>query len=177
MKTFPPLHPLVSAGLPAWPSGDLDEIRPCIRARFNAEIDTALGQLLLDLWEAADDLDEGMILALSEIFGRCATAAAITGDSSFFDQVSYCVSFGSREPDQNHLERNMTARGAYLMAQLVAGKDAMHLPPHASSVARMIDAEKGNPAGTTAPSAVKDLCARQAVSLPLAEGKRGPRKN
>ena len=176
MKTFPPLHPLVSRGLPKPAAGDIEEFAPFVRARFNAEVDPVLGQLLLDLWDAADSLAEDDLSVFTDAFGRCAAAAAIVGDTSFFEQVNHCIRFGSKDTESRAIHQNMTARAAYSMARLVSGKSNMEQLPHASGVAKQIDILEGKTIGTTEPSAVVDLCNRKAVNLPLAEGKRGPRK-
>ncbi len=162
------------------PEGDLAEAAPFIRAFFNAEVDTRLGMLLLDIWETADSAgdytDPRRAAALFDQFGRCATAAAIIGDTGFFDQVTYLASHGANRIHLEHRTKNLQAIGAHGMSQLLQGKARLHEAPPASVVARMIDHAAGNPTGTTDAATVVDLCGRQAVALPLAKGKRGPVK-
>jgi hypothetical protein len=180
MKKFPPLHPFVLRGLPLMPEGDVAEAAPLVRAFFNADVDPRLGMLLLEIWQAADAIDGGTdpqrLAALSDQFGRCATAAAIVGDTGFFEQVIYLATHGAKAAQLDHRSKNLQAIGAHAMAQLLQGKARMNEAPPASVVARMIDHATGKAPGTTEAAGAVDLCARQAVSLPLAKGKRGPAK-
>ncbi len=165
---------------------ELPRIAARVRAVFNADIHPALGQLILDMEEAYDRLNVPAhedqeplppLVDLAEQFGRASAAAVLSGDLSFFDQVTHAITYPATESGARAIETNLETRRAHIWACLLKASSKDYEAPHATEVARVLDVIKGKPQGTTTAAEIVDRTKRVALQLPLApKGKRGPKK-
>lgn len=199
VKTFLPLHPLTIQNLEAFPIRSQHRTQQDISARYNAAIYPALGALIDEMldwvhwenatdWTGSDDCKPEIPLDdLAKFFGNLATGALLHGDKSFFAQVDYCMNYekdSSQTADRKKNEDILTAHRVARTKKKHEAKiekgvshDLAEISVHAGEVAEMHDLITRKRAGTTTASAAVDLCTRKAVNLPLAKGKRGPRKD
>lgn len=179
---FPALHHLTLKAIPT-PEGDAR----AARATFGPDVHPALATLILALHTAihrpleiegewAPDID-GMIAA----FGKASTAALLTGDGSFFDQVRHCLSMAT-DP-QSQADENLAWLAAHTAASVVnyappalppgtVRQWPAQLPPPPASL--VMNAMNGFDSKTSlSASTARDACGRKALQLPLATGLRG----
>lgn len=172
MKKFPPLHPLTANALPPRPADDMPAYYLAVRTLCNAEIHIGLGTLILETF--SESSNNGSALLVSSIegnqsgtFGKVATIALLSGDTSFFEQVRFCISALGDKQGVNDLQWAV----AYLKARLTGDGD---IPPSpiASAVA---DAKNNHDKKTAIPAvAARDACRK--LDLPLAPGARGKKR-
>lgn len=194
MKTFPDLDPLTLETILELVYGIIDGER--VRAMFDANINPFLGQLVLDLDEAArregllDDLPvdhrgvdtwhggtkRRSAASLALIFSRISTVAMLVGDVAFFAQLQHCMTHGKKSEEKRVRSINSTVLSAYRLLELENWKNPGMPRPSAADMAARIDDLQGNPPGKTNAAAAVDLVNRKAISKPLSKGKRGPQK-